>query len=67
MPLAFGLHFGPCYALGLGQNSQRFGFGEVIERDDAPARGVAVAPEVEGVHARTVARRWLLARARLPP
>lgn len=63
-PLPFGLHVGTFDALGLVEYSQRFGFGEAIERDDAPARGMAVAPEVEGFHARTVARRWLMARAR---
>lgn len=42
---------------------QRFGLGEVIEHDAAPARGVAVAPEVEVVHRRSVAGRWLMARA----
>ena len=63
MPLALGLHLGPFDALGLGEYAQRFRFGEVVPGHDAAVAGVRVAPEVEGVHAGTVAGRWLMAQA----
>lgn len=60
MLTTFGQHLRPFDPFGVLEQPQRFGFSEVIEREDAPANWVAVAPVVAVIHRHNVARRWSL-------